>query len=164
MATKETTTVKKKTFKNSDLITCRSLTNGELFVIGKKTDELYSFADCDATTEIEYQDLIYAYKTKDVQMFKPRYVVLNDDFVNECPELKALYESIYSIDDISAILDKPPAVLAEIVKGLPLGAKECLKGVVATKINNGTFDSANKIKVLDEILGTKMLLVLTDNI
>ena len=51
----ETKAVKK--FAQDDMIPCRSVTFGELLVTGPKTKLLYSFANYNDITEIEFQDL-----------------------------------------------------------------------------------------------------------
>ena len=54
------------------------------------------------------------------------------------------------------ILDLSPSELKKTVSELPAGIKSSLKTMVATMITNGTFDSMNKIKILDEIFDTQM--------
>ena len=46
------------------------------------------------------------------------------------------------------------------IEQLPSGAKEAIKGIASTMINSHILDSVQKIKVLDEIFGTNMLLTL----
>ena len=48
----------------------------------------------------------------------------------------------------------------ETIKKLPKGAKEALKGIASTMIESHTLDSVHRIKALDEIFDTKMLLTL----
>ena len=53
-------------------------------------------------------------------------------------------------------LYRPAAELKKAVEGLPKGVKDSLKTMVATMITSGSFDSMNKIKILDELLDTQM--------
>ena len=46
------------------------------------------------------------------------------------------------------------------VKLLPVGVLDTVKTVISTRIQNGTFDSANKVKLIDELCGTDMMLLL----
>lgn len=48
----------KKKFSPDEMITCISITPGEMFYIGKKSQTLYTFANINDTVEIEFRDLI----------------------------------------------------------------------------------------------------------
>ena len=50
--------------------------------------------------------------------------------------------------------------MEKVIYNLPLGAQEALKTIAATMVDDGTFDSARRIKKLDEIMGTQLLLKL----
>jgi len=154
---KETTVKEQRVFDKEDLIPCRSITFGELLMVGAKTKFVYKWADYDDVQEVEYQDLIYDVKIPGGSYSRfPRFVVIDDDFLEQNPVLNDVYSKIYSKQDIRKILDLSPRELENTVKGLPKGIKDSLKTMVATMITNGTFDSMNKIKILDELLDTQM--------
>lgn len=154
---KETTVKEQRVFEKEDLIPCRSITFGELLMVGAKTKFVYKWADYDDVQEVEYQDLIYDVKIPGGSYSRfPRFVVIDDDFLEQNPVLNDVYSKIYSKQDIRKILDLSPRELENAVKGLPKGVKDSLKTMVATMITNGSFDSMNKIKVLDELLDTQM--------
>lgn len=148
-------------FNPEDTIPCRSLVSGGLYIEGSRSHILYSWADCGDVVDVEYRDLIYLVRTRaDVNIYSPRIIIEDEEFVKQNKTLKELYDSLYSAGDLNAILTLPvPKMKAEISK-LPLGAKEALKGMVATMIDSRVLDSVQKIKALDEIFGTKMLLTL----
>lgn len=150
--------VEKKKFVATDLIPCVSITPGEMFFEGAKTKTLYTWPDADAVEELEYQDLAYAARSKDRMMYKPRYIVLDKDFLAEFPRLDEVYAGLYSIKDLESILNLSPSQMEKEISILPDGAKDALKTIIATKIANGTFDSVKRIQKLDEIFGTKMLM------
>lgn len=154
--------VTKKAFKNDDLIPCRSVTNGELVMLGSKTGILYKWAGCDYVTDVEYQDLLYATRSRSGFVMTPRFIILDDDFVSQNKEVSNLYENLYTYGEINEILNLPLGKLKSVVSAMPEGIKNAVKGAVATAINAGNFDSVNKIKALDEIFGTSMLQVLVD--
>ena len=157
-AVNETSTnVETKVFEKEDLIPCKSITFGELLMVGAKTKFVYKWADYDDIQEVEYQDLIYDVKLPGGSYSRfPRFVVLDDDFLEQNPVLNDVYSKIYSKSDIRKILDLSPNELRKVVSELPKGVRDSLKTMVATMITNGTFDSMNKIKVLDELLDTQM--------
>jgi len=158
----KTKEVKKKTFAKDDLIPCVSITTGELFFVGDRTNNLYTWANIGFVTEVEYQDLNYAIQQGNPLVMKPRFIIQDKDIIAQHPELDTIYSGLYSANDLKAILKKTPSEIEAEVAKLPLGAKEALKGIVATAIGNGSLDSINRIKALDKVLGTEMLLKLSD--
>lgn len=171
MATSMTKTTKnveeksiKKKFNKDDMIPCRSITNGELFMTGPKSGELYSWADYDDITEVSYEDLTYDIRSSRTSFSTtPRFIILDEDFVSENQsKLEPIYDSLYSTKDLRDILSLQPAQIKKVCEGLPKGALQSLKGVVGTMVSKGTFDSVTKLKVLDEIFGTQMLQLLVN--
>ena len=153
----------KRVFQPEDLIPCKSITPGELLMEGYKTHFVYKWADYDDVQDVEYQDLMYDIRIQGRSFSKyPRFVILDDDFVEQNPVLNEIYSKIYTIADLRKILDMSPNEIKKVVETLPQGAKESLKMIVSTAVHNGTFDSLNKIKVLDELLDTKMTQALFD--
>ncbi len=152
---------KKKEFKSNDRIKCTSITSGGLFMSGKKTGTLYSWVDAGDVAYIEYADLAAEVRTKGMYAFRPRFVVDDEDFIAQFPELDTLYASLYSKKDLNKILSLEPKKMASVIKGLPDGAKESIKSMAVSAIERGELDSINRIKVIDEIFGTNMLLKMT---
>ena len=68
-----------------------------------------------------------------------------------------------TIWDFENILNLPKEQMKEAIDKLPKGCKECIKGIIATHIDEGSLDSVAKIKMLDEIFGTNMLLMIANN-
>ena len=152
---------KKKEFGQEDLIICRSMVSGQLFVDGVRSGLLYTFADYNDTCEIEYRDLIYLVRSyKDKTIYEPRIIIEDEDFIAENPKLAELYESMYTKGDLMEIINLPISQMIDTINALPMGCKNALKGITATMIDNGQLDSIQKIKALDEIFGTNMLLTL----
>ena len=151
----------KKEFGQEDLILCRSMVSGQLFVDGVRSGLLYTFADYNDTCEIEYRDLIYLVRSyKDKTIYEPRIVIEDEDFIAENPKLAELYESLYTKGDLMEIINLPLSQMVDTINALPMGCRNALKGIAATMIDNGQLDSIQKIKALDEIFETNMLLTL----
>jgi hypothetical protein len=146
-----------KKFEPEDLISCTSITTGELIMVGAKTDQTYTWADINDTTEIEYQDLNYAVRRGSGFVFKPRFVINDEDFLDLFPKIREVYEGLYSVADLKEILQLAPNQIASVVKGLPTGAFESLKVIVMTEIDRGTYTDIRKIKIFDELFETNML-------
>lgn len=151
----------KKEFGQEDLILCRSMVSGQLFVDGVRSGLLYTFADYNDTCEIEYRDLIYLVRSyKDKTIYEPRIVIEDEDFIAENPKLAELYESLYTKGDLMEIINLSLSQMVDTINALPMGCRNALKGIAATMIDNGQLDSIQKIKALDEIFETNMLLTL----
>lgn len=159
----DTVVLEKPKHANDDLIPCKSITNGGLYVTGEKTKMLYSFADYGDEVEIEYQDLIYMIRSRDKAVYEPRLFIMDKAIVDEYPELSKVYEALYSVKDLKEVLKLPTAQMQKTIDSLPKGSVETLKGLVSTMIDNHQLDSVSKIKALDAILGTNHLLLLAQS-
>lgn len=155
--TKEETVKTPRKFANDDYIRCVSMTSGELIMVGEKTKSVYKWADRGDEQDVEYQDLIYATRAKSGFVFKPRFVIDDEDFLNQNLAVKELYETMYTFNDIQEVLALDPQSMRQTIATLPDGAKDAIKSIAATMIANGTLDSVTKIKILDEIFDTQLM-------
>lgn len=153
----------KKAYKPDDYILCRSLVSGGLYIVGERSKTLYTFADFGDEVEIEYQDLLYMIRSHDKAIYEPRIVIMDDDLVSQYAEVQRVYDALYTIDDLRDIVKLDARQMESVINKLPSGAIESLKGVVSTMIDNHSLDSVTKIKALDRILGTNLLLGLVQN-
>lgn len=141
-----------------DMITCRSVTFGELLMTGKKSGLLYSWANHGDTTEVEYQDLQALKSTRSSYLFRPRFVVEDEELIAQWgKEFEKLYESIINVD-VEALFKLTPAQLRSKLKSAPRGVQQAVKNIAGEKILNGSLDSLAKIKAIDEVLGTDLKL------
>lgn len=160
--TKKTVKAPKK-FKNDDLIECRSITNGELLMVGDKTKYLYKWADYGDIEQVEYQDLLYDTRSNSSQSntMRPRFIVLDEDFISQNKALNEVYKKFYGVNDLKElILNTDANELVSKLPEYPLGIQESIKGLAATLIEEGALDSISKVKVLDKYFDTNLLLTL----
>lgn len=165
-ATEKTTSktvepVKVKEYKADDLIPCRSMTKGELIYIGKKSGEVYTWEDYGDITEIEYQDLLGLRAKKSSFIFETLFVIEDEELLEDpkWKDVKALYEKIYS-EDVGTLIDMNLNDFKRIFPTLPSGLQRAVSSEVATEMEAGTFDSLQKIKVIDEVCGTDLSSIL----
>ena len=149
----------KKVFNSNDLIQCKSSTVGELIMIGNRTGIVYEWAEMGDIQMIEYQDLIYAIRSRSQFIFKPFIIIEDDELLEQNPSVKEIYEAVYNIDDLTSIFDLPISDMKQTILALPDGIKDTVKSLASINISNGTLDSLKKIKALDEIFDTNLLLV-----
>lgn len=152
--------VVKKTYRDDDKISCFSITPGKYIFEGEKSGTIYRWVDQGIAEDMRYDDLTSAIRTRKPCIYKPRIIIQDEEFLQDYPEIQRLYDSMYSLEDLGKILELEPTQLAEVVKSLPDGAKDAVKSLAMERIDNGTFDSASRVRVLDQIFGTDMLIKL----
>jgi len=149
-----------KKFANDEGVSCRSITPGGLYMSGVKSHIMYEWADNGDVTEVEYQDLVAAVRSNSNYIVKPYFIIEDDDFLAQFPQLDKIYSSMYSIKDLRDVLtDLAPNTMKKTILSLPDGAKESIKSLASQMISNGTLDSVQKIKILDEIFDTRLMLM-----
>lgn len=144
-----------------DLITCRSITYGELLLTGTKTKLLYTWANYGDTTEVEFQDLQALKSTRSSYLFKPRFIIEDEELVEQWSKD---FEKIYSdivMTDVEDMFRLPLNQFKAKLKKAPVGIQQAVKNVAGEKILNGSLDSLAKIKAIDEILGTELKLYIS---
>ena len=146
----------KRKFQQTDLIMCRSVVVGGLFLEGSKTKQIYQWNDYGDESEVEYRDLVSEVRSRSAYVFNPWFIVEDEDFIEEFPQLKQFYTQYLSVRDLKEILELPVSQMAKKISELPKGAQESLKTIAASMVSSGAIDSVAKIKKLDELFETDM--------
>lgn len=149
-----------KKYEATDGIPCRSIVSGGLYMSGIKSRIMYEWADNGDVTEVEYQDLVAAIRSNVSYISKPYFIIEDKDIISQFPQLNKIYASMYSIKDLKDVLTElSPNKMKTTILSLPDGAKESIKNIASQMISNNTLDSVQKIKILDEIFDTKLMLM-----
>jgi hypothetical protein len=155
---KKPVTKSSRKFAPDDMITCRSVTYGELLLTGVKSKLLYTWSNYNDTTEVEYQDLQALKSTKSSYLFKPRFVIEDEELAEQwSKDLGDMYKNIIDID-VEDLFKLPLNQFKSKLKKSPKGVQQAVKNLAGEKILNGSLDSLAKIKAIDEILGTDLKL------
>lgn len=142
-------------------ITCRSITYGELLIVGPKSKLLYSWSNYGDTTPVEYQDLQALRSIRSAHLLKPRIVVEDEELIAQWgKDFENLYSKIVDVD-VEKILDLPLGKFKTALKNAPNGVQQAVKNIAGEKILDGSLDSLAKIKAIDEILDTDLKLYLS---
>lgn len=149
----------KKKHDPNDGILCRSVTVGGLFMVGQNTKILYEWNGYGDVIEVEYRDLASAIHAHSPFVFRPTFIVDDQDVVEEFKDLYKFYNEKFTISELSEIIYMNEDEMESTVSTLPSGAKEQLINIVSTKISTGELDSIRKIKTLERILGVDFGLV-----
>ena len=146
-----------KKFEPSESIPCRSVTFGELVLMGYKSKLLYTWANTGDVAYVEYQDLQALQSRKSKFLTEPLFIIEDEDLVSQWSNmLKPIYDKIDE-EDMEQILKLPAAKLKSKLKSSPEGVQKSIKSMAAAKIASGEFDSIARIKAIDEALGTELL-------
>lgn len=146
-----------RNYSPSDLITCRSITQGALIMPGK-SGITYTWSGYGDYASVEYQDL-HAWKSRRSNMiYKPHIVIEDDELLQNklWKDVNSIYENMYDISDINEVLNAQPNKFKSILLKSPSGLKKAIAVEVATRLENGTFDSIKKLKIVDEVCGTEL--------
>lgn len=159
-ATTETTKEAKpiKKYEQNDLIECRSLVQGTLLLPGKQSDILYRWDGYGDIREVEYRDLYSLKSSRSPYIYEPCFQIEDEELLEDprWADVKALYDTLYNSEDISEILSLSPTQFKKVLSQVPKGLKNAIKIEVATRLENGTFDSIQKLRIVDEICGTEL--------
>lgn len=147
----------KKSYAPSDGIPCKSITNGGLYMPGLKSNILYSWVDAGDIVEVEYQDLQAAIRSNNGYVMNPLFVIEDEELVSQFPQLKKLYEALYSVGELEDVVTElSPGDMKATILSLPKGAQDAIKHLASKMVSDGRLDSVKKIKTLDEIFDTEM--------
>ena len=145
-------------FAPDDMIPCRSITYGELLLTGAKSKLLYTWANYDDVTEMEFQDLQALKSTRSSYLFKPRFIILDEELIEQWgADFKKMYDDVVTMD-VEALFKLPAGQLKSKLKKAPSGVQQAVKNLAGEKIMNGSLDSLAKIKAIDEVLDTQLML------
>lgn len=144
-------------YKEDDSILCKSITGGELILIGSKSGEKYIWSNRDDVCEVMVKDLNSLKAKKSNYLYKPLFIIVDDEFMEQprWADLKKMYDNSI-LEDINELLNMPLADFKRTLSSLPEGYKRVLCDEAATRIHSNEFDSLNKIKAIDEICGTDL--------
>ena len=146
-----------KDYKTDEMIPCHSVFPGVLYFYGRHTGMTYKFVGAGDRRNVEYQDLKAAMLEHTSSLFNPDIVIDDGNLVNDEHwwEVKQVYDEMYDENDIKKILNLPTRDFESAFVQLPPVAKETIITIIATQIENGTFEQYNKAKIIDKICGTR---------
>lgn len=159
---KETKVKKEQDFASDDLIICRSVTEGTLYLGGSKSGMLYTWSGFGDVQEVEFQDLRALMYRNSGYLTKPLIVIDNEELLSlpKWKTLNSLYSELFGLEDLDYIFNSKPDKFKTILTTLPEGMKSTIKAAAGERISTGKLDSLSKIKILDEVLGTDLVATL----
>ena len=148
------TTKKSKKYAPTDTIECRSVTGGELILVGDKTKLHYNWADFGDIAYVEYQDLQALQSRRSGFLTKPRFIIEDEDLVEQWGSmLKPIYDKI-NMRNIEELFNLPVNQFEAQLKVVPDGLKDAIKTRAVQMIQNDELYDIRKVRAIDTTWGT----------
>ena len=143
-----------KKYAPTDVIECRSVTGGELILVGDKTKLHYNWADFGDTAYVEYQDLQALQSRRSSFLTKPRFIIEDDNLVEQWGSmLKPIYDKI-NMDNIEGLFNLPASQFEAQLKIVPDGLKDAIKTRAVQMIQSDELYDIRKVRAIDNAWGT----------
>ena len=143
-----------KKFAPDDRIECRSVTGGELILIGPKSQLQYSWADYNDITYVEFQDLQALQSRRSNFLTKPRFVIEDEELVEQWSSmLKPIYEKVIA-QDIEDFFALPLNKFKAQLNIMPDGIKDAIKTKAVQMIKDEELYDIRKVREIDAAWGT----------
>lgn len=153
---KKPATAKKtpKKYAPDERIECRSVTGGELVLVGPKTGLQYSWADYNDTAWVEYQDLQALQSRRSGFLVKPRFIIEDANLVEQWDSmLKPIYDKV-NTESIEAFFELPLNKFKAQLQVMPAGLKDAVKTRAVQMINSEELYDIRKVREMDAAWGT----------
>lgn len=149
--------VEPRKFQPDDAIQCRSITAGELLLTGKSGTR-YSWVDAGHAIDVRYDDIVALKFARSPMLTRPRFIIEDEELLADprFADIRSLYDQIYSAD-VEELLNLPNDQFIRVLTQAPSGLKNALKVTVATRFEEGTFDSLQKIQTIEQVCGAEIL-------
>lgn len=152
-----------KKFNADDMVTCRSVRNGVMQYVGRKTGDLYEWTDYGDVTDVAYSDLLAIKVNKSKFIYGPWFLIEDPEAV-EALKLTELYAQFADYTDVESFLELPAAEMRRKLQNAPDGFKDTVARTAGLKIRDGRFDSVIKIKAIDDVLGKNLMSMINSEV
>lgn len=146
-----------KSFQLTDMIMCKSVTFGRLIYTSKKTGLSYVWEDYGDIQEVQYSDLLALKSSRSAFLFKPYFVIENEDLINIwAKDFEKMYSIIALISNMDEFLSSDTSVVEKTLSELPDGLKNTVQNYAADMIRRGELDSVSMIQMIDNTLNCNL--------
>lgn len=137
-----------------DRIECRSVTGGGLYLVGPKSQLLYTWEDYNDTAFVEYQDLQALQSRKSGFLVKPRFIIEDEELVEQWGAmLKPIYDKIIT-QSIEEFFELPLNKFKAQLNVMPAGLKDAIKTKAVQMIHDEELYDIRKVREMDAAWGT----------
>lgn len=142
-----------KTFKPDDMIVCRSVTPWEIVQPGIDGRTMYRWSCYNDTEYVTYKDLQF-FRTKDL-IKKANIIIEDPDLCYQWRhELGDAYKIYLGVDYPEEFFDLPDDKFRTLLQNAPYNFQEVIKYTAMNMVRNENYPTVQKLKIVDELLGT----------
>ncbi|OME41418.1 hypothetical protein [Paenibacillus odorifer] len=139
-------------------ISCKSIVNGELIYISKKSGNQYLWHEFGEIIDVEMADLIQMKQHDRKIMFEP-WMIIEDEAAAVELGVSKLYSEFISLENVEEVFSLTAEDLREKLIKLPNGMKRIIGEKSKQLIDNEKIDPTRKqIKALEEALNIDLML------
>ena len=142
-----------KVFKADDEIVCKSVTPWKLTAVGVDKNTVYHWEYFGDVDYVKYRDLQSMRRTEYIT--KPNIIIMDEDLRSQWSrELGDVYKYFDGVDYPEEYFDKSDDEFSDILKNAPHVVTCIIKTTAVAMVRNENYPSLNKIRLVDDILGT----------
>lgn len=142
-----------RVFKADDEIICKSVTPWKLTAVGVDKNTVYHWEYFGDIDYVKYRDLQAMRRTEYIT--KPNIIIMDEDLRNQWSrELGDVYKYFDGINYPEEYFDKSDDEFSDILRNAPHFIADIIKTTAVAMVRNENYPSLNKIKLIDDVLGT----------
>lgn len=146
---------KRKELDRHMLVPVASFVVGTLIYKSDRTGAMYVFKEFGAEDEIELFELQAMRSAYPKYLTAPWLVILDDEVV-EYLKLTELYSKIVKPEQLERFLKLKPHKIKSVLENAPKGFKDTVLSKVQILIKDNKFDSLERIRVIEEVMGIEL--------
>ena len=140
------------------LVTCMSVTYGELIFTSNKTHNTYHWGGYGDMIEVEFQYLKYLKGMRSQFLYYPHFIIMEDVFDalrdDKLKSISEFYSQYDSMEDF--LLSDDTTEIERVLTSAPEGFLNTAYYTANNLIKTGTLDSIYIVKLLNKLLGVNL--------
>jgi hypothetical protein len=142
---------KRKELDRNMMVSCRSVVQGELTYVSKKTGLETTWSKFGDEEYIDLGELM-TMKASQPKFLNNPWIMIDDTDVVEHLGLKAVYDKIIAVEELDSFFYKQVDEMVEVLKKAPKGTRQLVADTARAKVQDGSLDSMRIIKALEKEL------------
>ena len=154
------TTPSIKKYNQEDEIMCKSVCFGLLEYMSKKDGIVYRWEDFGDIVPVRYSDLLALKTSRSKFLYQPWFIILDEDLVKmwRLEDINKYFDEISDMEDF--LIDSKIPHIEKQLKNAPDGYNELVVQTAGRLLRENRLDSIAKLRVIDELLHTKLSLLI----
>lgn len=142
-------------FVAGDMIPCRCVRPNKVIFYSSKTQSRYEWNGFGDICDVDYSDLLSMKSSKDATLYQPKVLIedvrLYEQWSSILEKPYSIYAGLSEPEDLFKLSDKD---FEEGLKNSPPAIRSLVKIVASRMIKNKSFESLNKLTIMDNLFGT----------